>query len=124
MPPESAFELCTFKPDSAIFYEGQIGEEAYLIRSGLVEIRKKTSATTETSLGTRGKGQIVGEMALLGDGTRTATAYTLERTEAIKISRDEFLNRVETLDSTMRAIILHLAERLRDASQDLAAARR
>jgi CRP-like cAMP-binding protein len=75
---EKVAELCreqTFNADGIIFKENDKSSELYLIQDGLVEITLSVPEPgTEKSLVTLGNGQIFGEMALLDEGPRTASA--------------------------------------------------
>ncbi|MEE9490809.1 MAG: cyclic nucleotide-binding domain-containing protein [Dehalococcoidia bacterium] len=75
---EEVAELCreqTFNADDIIFKENDKSSELYLIQDGLVEITLSVPEPgTEKSLVTLGNGQIFGEMALLDEGPRTASA--------------------------------------------------
>ncbi len=75
---EEVAELCreqTFNADDSIFKENDKSSELYLIQDGLVEITLSVPEPgTEKSLVTLGNGQIFGEMALLDEGPRTASA--------------------------------------------------
>jgi CRP-like cAMP-binding protein len=75
---EKVAELCreqTFNADDIIFKENDKSSELYLIQDGLVEITLSVPEPgTEKSLVTLGNGQIFGEMALLDEGPRTASA--------------------------------------------------
>ncbi len=71
-------ELCreqTYHAGELIFRENDKSSELYLIQDGHVEITLNVPEPgTEKSIVTLGKGQIFGEMALLDEGPRTASA--------------------------------------------------
>ncbi len=72
--PESVMqEERRLKAGSLIFQEGEDGSEFYLIRKGEVEILK-TTGETETIMSVLGKGEIFGELAVVGGRSRAATA--------------------------------------------------
>jgi CRP/FNR family cyclic AMP-dependent transcriptional regulator len=75
---EKVAELCreqTCKADDIIFKENDKSSELYLIQGGLVEIILSVPEPgTEKSIVTLGKGQIFGEMALVDEGPRSASA--------------------------------------------------
>ena len=65
----------TYDADEIIFKENDKSSELYVIQDGLVGITLSVPEPgTEKSLVTLGKGQIFGEMALLDEGPRTASA--------------------------------------------------
>ena len=75
---EKVAELCrdqTCNADDIIFKENDKSSELYLIQDGLVEITLSVPEPgTEQSIVTLGKGQIFGEVALVDEGPRTASA--------------------------------------------------
>ena len=75
---EKVAELCREQicnVDDIIFKENDASSELYLIQDGLVEITLSVAEPgTEKSIVTLGKGQIFGEMALVDEGPRSASA--------------------------------------------------
>ena len=75
---ERVAELCREQicnVDDIIFKENDASSELYLIQEGLVEITLSVPEPgTEKSIVTLGKGQIFGEMALVDEGPRSASA--------------------------------------------------
>ncbi len=63
-----------------LFEEGHEGKAVFVIRSGKVELTRRVGAA-ERTLGTLGAGQMFGEMALLEQMQRTATATVVENGE-------------------------------------------
>jgi len=59
---------------TVLFEQGQVGGHFYLIRSGNVQIYKTTPDQGELILATLGEGDIFGELALVGDQPRAASA--------------------------------------------------
>ncbi len=67
-----------YQTGEVLFHEGQIGKAVFIIESGRVELTRKSSSGDVRSLGILGPGQIFGEMALLEQMERTATAHVVE----------------------------------------------
>lgn len=65
----------------AVFKEGEIGGELYIIESGQVELVPRAGA----ALATLGPGDFLGEMALLGNQPHTATALAKSKTRLLRI---------------------------------------
>lgn len=77
-----------------LFEEGQAGNAAYVIEEGALEIFKGTGSK-EMLLAERGPGEVVGEIALLEDSSRMASARANVSTTLIEIQKeqiDELLN--------------------------------
>ena len=73
-----------------IVVEGGVASEMYLLRKGKVEIHLHGKAIEEV-----GPGGIFGEMALIDQGTRGATAIALEDSDVIPINEKLFVALVQ-----------------------------
>src|ERR1700747_1132739 len=80
---EHAVHLRTYQPAETVFSEGELGAGMYIIRSGRVDILLKQENQTPTLLAELEAGDFFGEMALLGDSTRSATAVARQQSELI-----------------------------------------
>ena len=78
-----------YESNDVIFEEGSPGDAMFLIESGRIKISQKV-AEGENILAVLGKGDFFGEMALLDDGPRSASAIALEETILLEIGRDTF----------------------------------
>ena len=64
----------TFKAGELIFREGEDSDLAYLIVSGRVDIFKRMDNGATVLLATLGDGEIFGEMSIISEQPRTASA--------------------------------------------------
>ena len=119
MAEEYRFKRQMVPANYVIFDEGQAGDAAYMIVQGEVDIRIGMNEENPQSLGTRGKGHVIGEIALFKNSPRTAAAVTLSPTELLVISKDEFIDRIDALDPIMRGIIENLIDRVMDLSDNV-----
>jgi len=113
------FDRVHFAKDEVIFEENDMGDAAYLIVRGNVEIRKSVRSKTPKVLGYLGRGDVFGELALFDNSPRMAEAWAKSNVEAICISRKEFLARLDSTDDVMKAIVLHMVKRVRSTSDSL-----
>lgn len=104
----------TFDANSTIFDEWDNPDRAYLIREGVVEIRTGAHGKFPQRLALRSKGDVIGEMALVDDQPRMASAIALRHTEVVEIPREDFRRRVDMLDPLMKKVILLMVGRLRE----------
>ncbi|MBT3358878.1 MAG: Crp/Fnr family transcriptional regulator [Rhodospirillales bacterium] len=118
------FERKTFEKDDTIFEEGQPGNAAYLVVSGKVDIGLGLKGEAPRVLASVGKGKVIGEMALFDKHPRMASAVATEKTEAIRISRDEFRGRMKMMDPVMRSILKLMVKRTRELSEQVAELKR
>jgi CRP-like cAMP-binding protein len=109
----------TFRPGEALFYEGDPGHALYIIRSGRVKIVLEALDGRETILHISGAGECFGEMALVSDAPRSATAVALEWVEALMLPREAFLALLERYPSLAVAMIARMAEMVRRLNEQL-----
>ena len=98
-----------------IFNEGEDGREAYIISSGKVEIYRQ-KGNKEMVLAVLGPGAIIGEMSLIDNQPRMASARALEGTELFIISQETLtvcLDRLGQSDKVLRQVVDVLVERAR-----------
>jgi CRP-like cAMP-binding protein len=109
----------TFGPGEMIFRQGDAGKgEAYLVHDGKVEVRRRTP-DGERILRTLAKGDLLGEVALFGNGPHSATALALERTTVLVVPADRLESIVRAKPNLAIAIIRQLA-RMAAAEDDRA----
>jgi CRP-like cAMP-binding protein len=63
-----------------LFRQGDRSDRMHVIEHGLVEIRSELTAGTTRLLGSVGRSSLLGEVSLLGGGSRSATALAVEET--------------------------------------------
>jgi len=112
------FDKVKYIANKSIFDEGDKGDAAYLILSGKVEIRKGVHTSSPQILATLEKGEAFGEMALFDDSPRMAQAIARSDVMLIRISRDEFLRRLESVDPIMRTTVMYMVKRVRDMANE------
>jgi len=111
----------SFAAGSLLFQQGDVGDEAYLVLSGRVEIFLSKDGK-EVRLGFVDHGSILGEMSLVDDSVRMASARAVVKTDVRIIPRDMFrskLDRLQEADPIMRKLIGVFVQRLRSQA-DLA----
>ena len=101
-----------FKAGEVIFQEGEISHEAFFLVSGTVEISIK-SGDGSVVLGRLGPGEIFGEMGMITDRPRSATARALDSTTVESINEAEFENAILAQPERMHAYLGTLFDRIR-----------
>lgn len=92
------------EPQEVLFRQGELGEAAYLIESGLVEVYSERGDEREL-IAQLGANEIFGEMALLGDRARTASVKALEPTRLLVVSQKHLAERLENADPMTRHLL-------------------
>lgn len=103
-----------FKAGETIIKQGEAGRAAYIIEQGRVEIMVKTAEGPEQSVGTRGTGTMIGEMALIDNAPRTATIKALEDCVLLEITQSDFARRLDSLDPVLQMAMKVITARYRD----------
>lgn len=71
-----------FRAGEVLFREGEAGAEMFVIQGGLVQVSKRVG-DEERPIAVLGRGEFLGEMAILNRKPRTATATALEDTPCL-----------------------------------------
>jgi NADH dehydrogenase len=79
-----------FEPREVIFRQGDRGDRLYFVIDGEVEMIRQEPSKGEEVLGRLGPGACFGEMALVNDNPRMATARTVTRVNVLAVDRDAF----------------------------------
>ncbi|MBL6934501.1 MAG: cyclic nucleotide-binding domain-containing protein [Alphaproteobacteria bacterium] len=99
-----------------IFSEGGVAHDAFIIDSGSVEITKAAEAR-KISLAVLTQGELFGEMAMIDNAPRMASAHALEDTVLMRVSRDYFDERLDAADMFLKALFRILVGNLRSVHQ-------
>ena len=103
---EEAPRLC--EPGEIIFREFDMGAEMFVVLEGEVELR-----IGDTAVETLGPGEPFGEMALIDQAPRTATAVARTACKLAVISEKRFLFMVQTTPHFAQRLMKVMADRLR-----------
>jgi len=102
---------------TVVFGEGEVGTEMYVIQSGTVEVFKKTGRGDEKFLATLEKGDFFGEMSILEDVPRTATARAKTDCELLKINQSTFDEMLRHNGEIAVRMLRKLSRRLRETTK-------
>jgi hypothetical protein len=98
-----------------IFSEGDIGTEMYILQSGSVELFKQIAGETRV-LATLDKGDFFGEMSVLEDLPRTASARAKTDVELVKINGAMFDTMLKSNTEIAVRMMRKLSRRLREVT--------
>jgi CRP/FNR family transcriptional regulator, cyclic AMP receptor protein len=118
--PERALEVAAsviqprvYEPETVIFQEGDKGEALYILTEGMVKLSKVDLGGYEKTLTILQPPEFFGEMALLGNTTRSATAISLGRIHTYLLYADDFNKLIQTYPTVSLNLTTTLAQRLR-----------
>ncbi|RKZ37290.1 MAG: cyclic nucleotide-binding protein [Gammaproteobacteria bacterium] len=101
----------TFEDQEVLFCEGDAADSAYVILGGEVEILVETD-DGPTAVGTLGRNELFGELAILNNSPRTATLRAKGKLEVLRISDDMFLNLVSDFPAVALEVMRQLSDKL------------
>lgn len=105
--------------DEPIFHEGERGDTFHVLEKGRVLIEVSTSRGDVAALSVRGPGEVLGELAIVGGGRRTAKVTALEPTETLALDHaalDEMRREAPGVD---RLLLEILASKLQETTDQL-----
>lgn len=95
----------TVSADELVFSEGEPGNILYVIIRGSVRIYTKITENVDKTLVTLRSGGLFGEMAVISEDYRSATARAVEETELISISQKDFRNLLDNNPAAGKKIL-------------------
>jgi len=101
--------LRRFSSGEIIIKEDDVGETAYIIETGQVEVTKEGK-----HFGYYVSGEIFGEMSMIDDKPRSATVTAIEETVVKEIHRDEFLDILKSDQEAAVKLLTVFFNRLRE----------
>ena len=109
---ERVVHVRTYDASETVFMENEPGAGMYVIRSGRVDVVLKHNTMNPIILAELEPGDFFGEMALLGDSSRSATAVARERSELIGFFHPDLLEIINLHPVTGSKITFGLAKTL------------
>lgn len=103
------------------FVKGDLGDHMYIITSGRIGISLSEDWSSKDFVAEFGAGECFGEMGVLDDLARSATAHVLENTEAFTLSRDKLHGLLLTYPELGVGMLRAMSRRLRQANNALLA---
>ncbi|QTA79987.1 GGDEF and cyclic nucleotide-binding EAL domains-containing protein [Desulfonema limicola] len=114
---EAVCKKQVFEPDRIIFLEGTLGSHFYIILKGNVEIIKDYTRQDKDSLIILKQEQSFGELALIDNFPRSATAVTRSETVLLSISRNDFHNVIKGSAPISFSIMKSLSYMIRERTE-------
>jgi CRP/FNR family cyclic AMP-dependent transcriptional regulator len=108
-------ERLTFEKGQMLMKQGDMGDSAYIIMDGTVDVLIDTPGGP-LKIADVGKNGFVGEMAILCDVPRTASIIAGEKTITLRISKDLFFRMVTEFPQMAVEIMRELAHRVEAAN--------
>ena len=88
------FEMLQIKSGKVLIHEGDPGDSIYLILSGRMRITKQVEGEA-ILLNESGRGELLGELALLTDEKRASTVSAIRDSLLLKLSKKDFMQFIQ-----------------------------
>lgn len=96
-----------------VFKEGDKGDALFIIKSGKINILKRNSSGIDSVLVSLGKGNVIGDMAIIDEQPRSASIETIQETSFLIITKDDFRDLLAEVPEISFQILKLTTERLR-----------
>ncbi len=110
---ESHADARSLRPGDVLFSEGNAPLGLFLIKGGLLRIERLASSGQRQVLTLAGRGDTIGEMALLDGSPRSATAVAMQRSNLLFIDKRDIDYALQAFPDIPLAIARCLADRLK-----------
>jgi len=101
-----------FPPDASIIREGEVGDKFYILLDGKADVYLTEPGGTQVFVNQLKRGQYFGEMALLGNGIRTATVKSSAENPVTAVALDnEAFNSLIADSRTLRDELTSIIEK-------------
>lgn len=108
-----------YPKDGVIFFENDVGDALFMILSGRIKVTILSDDGREIILAMLSDADFFGEMSLLDNEPRSATAISLQETEMVVLHQRDFLTIVEKRPRVLINLLSVLSARLRKANQQI-----
>ena len=106
----------TVRADEIVFNEQDLGDEMYLVREGRIRVLQDVAGQpTEVDVVT--KGGHFGEMAIIDDMPRSASAIAQEDTSLLVLHKNDFRSAVQDYPDIAFEVFRELTRRLRQSDE-------
>jgi CRP/FNR family cyclic AMP-dependent transcriptional regulator len=105
-------EVLHFEPGEVIVQQGDPADSVFIIADGEAEVWLTADDGHDVRLGTLGRHSLLGEIAVLCNGRRTATIRTKDRVVTLKISAHVFLDLLRQSPDIAMQVMRIIADRL------------
>lgn len=108
-------EWMELRSGHVLFRQGEPGDAMYVVANGRIRVNQVQADGTERMLAEIGRGQSLGELALITGESRTTTAYAVRDTGLIGVSKDLFDRLLKRHPGEMMQVARSIVSRLERA---------
>ncbi len=117
---DDGLERRDYRPGEMIFQQGDVGDSAYMVETGKIEIAVGNQTKGEVVINVIEPGEMFGEMALIDSSPRMATARAMAKTRCIVLPKKVFESVLKDSHPVLNSVIRTLMNRLREGGRKTA----
>lgn len=104
-------------PRTVLFEKGRPGDALYVVLSGELKATVLSPEGKEVIFSIMGTGEVIGEIALLDGGERSATVSAVRESSVVVLQRRDFVSLLRRDPKLSEAVLVRMARRVRDLSE-------
>ena len=108
------FERVLLSPGEVLFRQGDSADQAYVIDEGWVSISRTDAGGNEMILANLARGALFGELAVLDEGPRSATATAISNVGLIVLKRERLMDIIREQPEKVGELLLHFTRQVRE----------
>ena len=108
-----------YEAGKTIFHENEMGDVLYIIKKGSVQIFKVLGSGQEKTLAVLHEQAFFGEMSILDNSPRSASAKAMEDSTLLAVDKDSFKEVVNEYPEIAFEIFKVFSQRLREANKEI-----
>lgn len=114
---QDSFERMVYRAGETVFLEGTTGEHAYVVDSGEIRIARRRASGEELTLAHLTRGDLFGELALIDDQPRSASATAVTDSELMTLDRATFQAQLQVNPERCRRLFRIFSARMRSMDE-------
>lgn len=107
----------SFPKGARVFHEGDTSDACYVIRAGEVRVTREHPDGRAIALATLGPGELVGELAMIDGGVRSASVEALTDVDLLAVSATDMRGLLERNAQITAKLVVALTKRLRETNE-------
>ena len=108
-----------YRRGEVVLHQGDPGQTLHVVCAGRLKVVVSSESGGEAVLAIVGPGDLVGDLALLDDGPRSASIVALELVETAALNRADFLGLLRRSPAVVEGLLAALAQTIRRLSDDV-----
>ena len=108
-----------YRRGEVVLHQGDPGQTLHVVCAGRLKVVVSSESGDEAVLAVVGPGDLVGDLALLDGGPRSASIVALEPVETAALNRADFLGLLRHSPAVVEGLLAALAQTIRRLSDDV-----